>query len=114
MLGFSNGVLAAYAPFLALYPIFIHANISWDFGPIGYIIASPRFHRWHHSSDKAALDKNFAGLFPAIDYIFGTAYYPKGVAPQKYGLDGEQMPVGVWQQLSYPFRKKKLPALVVK
>jgi sterol desaturase/sphingolipid hydroxylase (fatty acid hydroxylase superfamily) len=105
LLGFSGGVLALYAPFLAIYPIFIHANVSWNFGPLKYFITSPEFHRWHHSSDQAALDKNFSGLFPFFDYLFGTAYMPKNRRPQKYGLNNEIMPDGILPQLLYPFRK---------
>lgn len=107
LLGFSGEVLAIYAPFLAIYPIFIHANVSWNFGPLKYIITSPEFHRWHHSSDKEALNKNFSGLFPFFDYLFGTACMPKNRRPVRYGLDNEVMPKGIWRQLWYPFQKKQ-------
>ncbi len=106
LIGFSPGVLAAYAPFLAVYPIFLHANVRWNLGPLSYLIASPGFHRWHHSSDKEALDKNFSGLFPLFDYLFGTAYFPRDRRPQKYGLNHEIMPRGLFRQLVYPFRKR--------
>jgi sterol desaturase/sphingolipid hydroxylase (fatty acid hydroxylase superfamily) len=79
LLGVQPGILAAYAPLLAFYPIFVHANIRWGYGWLGYVIASPAFHRWHHSSDAAALDKNFSGLFPVFDFIFGTAYFPRKI-----------------------------------
>lgn len=105
LLGFSGEALAIYAPFLALYPIFIHANVSWNYGPFRYFITSPEFHRWHHSSDEEALDKNFSGLFPFFDYLFGTAYMPKARRPVKYGLNNEIMPKGIWEQLLYPFQK---------
>lgn len=36
-------------PFFTLYAIFIHARLNWDFGPLRYVIATPVFHRWHHS-----------------------------------------------------------------
>lgn len=105
MLGFEPGMLAFYAPLLAIYPIFVHANLRWGYGWLGYIVASPAFHRWHHSSDKAALDKNFSGLFPIFDYIFGTAWFPAKARPERYGLaDQEQVPRSLWGQLLYPFR----------
>jgi sterol desaturase/sphingolipid hydroxylase (fatty acid hydroxylase superfamily) len=106
-LGFSGGVLSFYAPFLAIYPIFLHANLAWNYGPLRYLIASPAWHRWHHSSDLQALNKNFSGLFPFVDAIFGTAYFPRYGQPQKYGLHNQQMPTSFTKQLLYPFRPKQ-------
>src|SRR5262249_36053020 len=36
-----------------------------------YLI-QPRYHHWHHTSQKEAIDKNYAIHFPWIDRIFGT------------------------------------------
>jgi len=72
VLGFNPMAVAAYLPFLTFYAIFIHANVSWGFGKFGWLIASPKFHRWHHTSEDEGLDKNFAVLFPWIDILFGT------------------------------------------
>jgi sterol desaturase/sphingolipid hydroxylase (fatty acid hydroxylase superfamily) len=104
LLGFSGAGLAPYALLLAVYPIYLHANVSWGYGPLRYVISSPAFHRWHHSSEKAALDKNFSGLFPIIDLLFGTAYFPHHRSA-RYGLYRERMPRGVIAQLRYPFRR---------
>nr|WP_295032832.1 hypothetical protein [Shewanella sp.] len=30
-------------------------------------------HHWHHSSDSAAIDRNYAAHFSFIDYLLGTA-----------------------------------------
>ncbi|MGH2363618.1 MAG: sterol desaturase family protein, partial [Chloroflexota bacterium] len=62
--GFTSTVVAGYAPFLALYPIFLHCNLDWTYGPLRWLIASPGWHRWHHSADAEVLNKNFSGLFP--------------------------------------------------
>ena len=106
LLGFSGAGLGPYAVFLAIYPIYLHANVRWDYGPLKYLIASPAFHRWHHSSEPAALDKNYAGLLPLWDLLFGTAYFPaRHVA--RFGLYGERMPRGIVRQLLYPFRAKR-------
>jgi len=45
-------------------------------GPLRAVLASPRFHRWHHTSAKEGRDKNFAGLLPLWDILFGTYYMP--------------------------------------
>ncbi|HEX6998388.1 MAG TPA: sterol desaturase family protein [Gammaproteobacteria bacterium] len=104
LLGFSPVAVAAYVPFLTFYAIFLHANVSWGFGPLGRLVASPRFHRWHHTAEDEGLDKNFAGLFPFIDALFGTYYMPKDRLPTRFGIRDDDVPEGFWGQLAYPFR----------
>jgi sterol desaturase/sphingolipid hydroxylase (fatty acid hydroxylase superfamily) len=104
VLGFSPTAVAAYVPFLTFYAVFLHANVSWGFGPLGRFVASPKFHRWHHTSEDEGLDKNFAGLLPLFDVIFGTYYMPKGRLPRAFGVKNEEIPESFWQQLAYPFR----------
>ncbi|MFN7973849.1 MAG: sterol desaturase family protein [Acidobacteriota bacterium] len=50
LLGFKATILAVYAPFLTFLAVLIHANVPWSFGPLRKIVASPTFHRWHHTS----------------------------------------------------------------
>lgn len=108
-LGFSPLVLAGVAPFLSLYAILLHANVNWSFGPLRYVIASPLFHRWHHTSEEEGLDKNFAGLLPIWDLLFGTWHMPQGKYPQKFGIVGNDMPESLWGQMMYPFRVNRSP-----
>jgi sterol desaturase/sphingolipid hydroxylase (fatty acid hydroxylase superfamily) len=103
-LGFRGETLAALVPLLGFYVLFLHANLRWDFGPLRYVIASPAFHRWHHTSETEGLQRNFAGIFPAIDLLFGTLYLPRDRRPQRFGVDGEQVPRSFLGQLAYPFR----------
>jgi sterol desaturase/sphingolipid hydroxylase (fatty acid hydroxylase superfamily) len=105
LLGFPPTILAAYVPFLTFWAIFLHANVSWSFGPFRYVIASPAFHRWHHTSEEEGRDKNFAGLFPILDVLFGTFYLPEGRQPRQFGLANEDVPEGLVAQLLYPFRR---------
>lgn len=65
------------------------------------MIASPAFHRWHHARD--ITDKNFAGLLPVWDLVFGTFYLPRGRLPDALGVR-EAVPDGVLRQLAWPFR----------
>jgi len=101
--GFDPRVVGAAVPLLTLHAIFIHADVTWDFGPLRWLLSSPRFHRWHHTSEAEGLDRNFAGLFPWIDLLFGTFYMPRGRAPEVFGVR-EGMPRGFTRQLLYPFR----------
>jgi sterol desaturase/sphingolipid hydroxylase (fatty acid hydroxylase superfamily) len=105
LLGFSPKAVAAYVPFLTFYAILIHANVSWGFGPLRYVIATPLFHRWHHTSEDEALDKNFAGLLPLWDVLFGTLYLPEGKRPTHFGTHDHSVPESFLGQLAYPFRK---------
>lgn len=107
LLGFSPLVVASYLPFLTFYAIYEHANVSWSYGPLRYVVASPEFHRWHHTKQEEGLDKNFAGLFPLFDLLFGTFYLPRGKHPTEFGVAGESLPEGLWGQLSYPFRRSR-------
>lgn len=104
LLGFRGEAIAAAIPFLTLYAIFLHANVPWSFGPLRFVIASPRFHRWHHTSESEGLDKNFSGLFPWIDLIFGTFYMPPGLEPRHFGVS-DAVPRTFGGQLAYPFRR---------
>jgi len=106
-MGFNGAVLAAFVPFLTLYALLLHANVSWTYGPLRYAIASPAFHRWHHTSEEEGLDKNFSGLFPFIDLAFGTFYMPAGRQPQRFGLLHDEVPDGLLGQLAYPFRRAR-------
>jgi sterol desaturase/sphingolipid hydroxylase (fatty acid hydroxylase superfamily) len=105
LLGFPLQVLAAYIPFLTFYAILIHANVNWSFGPFRFVVVTPLFHRWHHTSEREGLDKNFAGLLPIWDIIFGTFYMPDGKTPTRFGVRRQHIPESLLGQLIYPFRK---------
>jgi sterol desaturase/sphingolipid hydroxylase (fatty acid hydroxylase superfamily) len=100
LLGFPPMILAAYVPFLTFWAIFLHANVPWSFGPLRYVIASPAFHRWHHTSEEEGRDKNF-----------GTFYLPAGRQPRRFGLADEEVPEGLVAQLVYPFSRRRPPRL---
>jgi len=108
LLGFNPLVTLSTAPFFTLYAIFIHAKVDWDFGPLRYVIATPVFHRWHHSRQREAWDKNFAGLFPFWDLVFGTFYMPRGRVPEDFGIT-EPFPQNLPGQLWEPVRRLFVP-----
>ena len=105
-LGFRAPILVTVAPLLGLYAILLHANLTWDFGPLRYVIASPAFHRWHHSAERAGVDKNFSGLLPIWDLSFGTFYLPRGEQPAAFGV-ADPVPETVFAQLAWPFRRAR-------
>jgi sterol desaturase/sphingolipid hydroxylase (fatty acid hydroxylase superfamily) len=108
LLGFNPKVYAILSPFMMIYPAFVHANFNCSFGPLRYFLASPIFHRWHHTLLEEGGSKNFAPTFPFLDMIFGTYYDPAEVKPMNFGLSHEKVPRHFWGQLVYPFNKSKI------
>jgi sterol desaturase/sphingolipid hydroxylase (fatty acid hydroxylase superfamily) len=105
-MGFNGTVLAAFVPFLTFYALLLHANLGWTYGRFRYVLASPVFHRWHHTSEEEGLDTNFSGLFPFIDLAFGTFYMPVDRQPQRFGIVNDDVPESLPGQLRYPFRRR--------
>ncbi len=56
-LGLPKDAIGFGAIILALHNIYVHMNVDWDHGPLRLLIASPRFHRWHHADLKGGLWK---------------------------------------------------------
>ena len=108
VLGFSQGALLAYLAFVSIHAVYIHANVRWRWPLLRWIIATPEYHHWHHSSEDEGLDKNFAGFLPLWDVVFGTAHLP-GRWPQRYGTVNFQPPQDYLGQLVYPFRRRGRP-----
>ena len=101
MMGASPLTLVIVGPFNFFSAAMVHANLNWTFGPFRFLFASPVFHRWHHSSDPAIHDKNFAPTFPFLDLLFGTYHLPVGQLPEAYGAEG--VPDDMLGQLAHPF-----------
>lgn len=110
ILGFPPFAVVANSLVRHYYGYFIHADLPWSYGRLNILFVSPAMHRWHHSSDKVAFDRNFATVFGLWDWAFGTHYVPRA--------DG--IPLGVtddmgdtlWSQFSYAFRPKAYARLL--
>lgn len=108
LMGFADSPVYTYLVFVSFHAVFIHANVRFRFAGIEYWIVTPRFHHWHHSSEREARDKNFAVHLPWIDRVFGTYYCPQDRWPLHYGLGENPMPDSYWSHLIWPFRKGKI------
>ena len=104
--GITPAVLAILVPFNVLMSAFVHANLNWTLGPLKYVIASPVFHRWHHTAIDRGGSKNFASTFPFIDWMFGTFYMPAHEMPSDYGIGEPDFPKSFGEQLLYPLKDK--------
>jgi lathosterol oxidase len=109
LLGFSNQAIFAYLLFVTFHALFIHANVGFSFGWLDWVIATPRFHHWHHAAEAEAVDKNFAVHIPAWDMLFGTCFLPRDRErwPANYGIAGNPVPENYGRQLLYPFWRKR-------
>jgi sterol desaturase/sphingolipid hydroxylase (fatty acid hydroxylase superfamily) len=74
-----------------------HSNLYVSWGPLRYVINSPRMHVWHHDRDWPA-DRphgvNFGVCLSVWDWVFGTAYWPAvdespEQQPQRLGFAGD-------------------------
>ena len=106
MLGFSQSIILAYLIFVTLHATWSHCNFRLSVKWLEKYLVMPRYHHWHHTSQKEGIDKNFAIHFPWIDKIFGTYYYPEEW-PERYGLDGEEISPSFVGQTLQPFIPKR-------
>ena len=106
LLGPDKAALDAYVLFAAIQAVFVHANVRMRFGPLKYVLTTPQFHHWHHSSDKPAIDTNYAVHLPIYDLLFGTFHMPEQHWPVEYGTT-KRLPRTYLEQLGYPFRSGK-------
>lgn len=109
VLGFEKAVMDAYIVIVGFQAVFNHANVSLPWGPLKYVLVTPDFHHWHHSSDRAALDRNYAAHFAFLDYLFGTAVKADRAFPEKYGVLGDYMPAGFVGRQLFPFTYREKP-----
>jgi lathosterol oxidase len=108
VLGFERAALTAYLVWVSFQATWIHANLRWRHGALERVLATPRFHHWHHAVEPC--DRNFAVHLPAIDWLFGTLHLPAEGWPERYGLAGAAAPAGWLGQLVWPLRAGSRPA----
>jgi sterol desaturase/sphingolipid hydroxylase (fatty acid hydroxylase superfamily) len=106
LLGADRAALDAYVLFAAVQAVFVHANVRLPFGPLKYVLTTPQFHHWHHSSDRPAIDTNYAVHLPVFDYLFGTFHMPEQHWPVAYGTT-KPLPRSFLGQLAYPLRLRE-------
>lgn len=75
-LGLPADAIGIGAVLVMLHGIYVHVDVDWGHGPFALLLASPRFHRWHHADVEELYGKNLANIFPFFDWIFGTYHVP--------------------------------------
>ena len=104
-IAFPQSVILVYLIFVTFQATWSHCNFAPSPRWLAKCLVTPKYHHWHHTSQKEGLDKNFAVHFPWIDKIFGTYYYPNEW-PASYGLNGEQISPGFVRQTIEPFIRR--------
>ena len=105
LMGVPPVIMIALVPFDTISAAFVHANLNWTLGPLKYVLATPVFHRWHHTGVDEGGDSNFSSTFAICDYLFGTFYMPEGQLPQEYGVDDPLFPTTWHGQMIVPFKQ---------
>lgn len=105
LIGASKEALDIYVTFAALQAVVIHCNLGINFGPLKYLLVTPQYHHWHHSSEKPAIDTNYSAHTPLFDRLFGTYHMPKKYWPAFYGTS-KRLPRTFLKQFLYPFQSE--------
>lgn len=108
ILGVYGQVILLIAVVVTLIGHLNHSNLDISWGPVRYVLNSPRMHVWHHDRDWPAHHPrgvNFGVALSVWDWLFGTAYWPApDQQPRQLGFQGiEHFPRGLVGRLFYPF-----------
>lgn len=99
--GMEQRALLPAAVLLPALELLAHSGLRWDYGAIGRVLVSPRFHGVHHSRAEEDFDRNFGMTFSFWDDLFGTA--SRGRIADEYGVDDPAVPENFFHQLYWPF-----------
>ncbi len=114
MLGVDGRVILAIAVVATLIGHLNHSNLNISWGPLRYVLNSPRMHVWHHDRDWPAgrpYGVNFGICLSVWDWLFGTAWWPgpresPGQQPSRLGFAGiERFPRGLIGRFTYPLSR---------
>jgi len=85
-----------------------HSNLRISWGPLRYVINSPRMHVWHHDVIvRGGHGQNFGVVLSLWDWLFGTAYMPED-QPDRLGFEGmDRYPSGLFARLTYPLLRRR-------
>ncbi|NEX92249.1 sterol desaturase family protein [Caulobacter sp. 17J65-9] len=92
-----NGLVRHY------YGMFVHMNVPWTFGPLGWLFVSPAMHRWHHVLEGEGVGSNFGSVLAVFDRLFGTHYLP-GPCDKPLGVTDVDND-SIVRQLALPFTR---------
>jgi sterol desaturase/sphingolipid hydroxylase (fatty acid hydroxylase superfamily) len=108
-LWFSESAVNYYIVIVSIHSVFIHSNIYVWKSFLDKIIVMPKFHHWHHSDEKIAINKNYAWQIAFYDTIFKTAVFEEKYPSSYWVTNKKNYPEWILKQTIYPFLKNKKP-----
>jgi len=93
-----------------------HSNLNITWGPLRYLLNSPRMHIWHHMYElptARSAGVNFAISLSLWDWSFATSYWPSSTEspeqqPRRLGFRGmETFPKSLFRRISYPITAQR-------
>lgn len=105
VLGVDSNVILLIAIVNTLIGHLNHSNLPISWGPLKYVINSPKMHVWHHDVVvRFRGGQNFGISLSVWDWFFRTAYMPEEGNPDRLGFQGmENYPQNVIGRFFYPF-----------
>lgn len=88
LIGFQPAAIIAYSAIDILKGFWHHANVRSYIGPFNYFFNSAELHWWHHSTEARGQHSNYGSILSIWDWLFGTAYWPRGEWPESIGVEG--------------------------
>jgi lathosterol oxidase len=88
VLGLRHDVLAVYLAIDVVKGFWHHANFATYAGPLNYLFVTAELHWWHHAAEGPGAGANFGNKLALWDWLFGTAYWPRGQWPERIGVVG--------------------------
>ena len=110
-LGIAPAVLLFMAPFQTMSALFVHDNLNWTLGLTRYVVATPVFHRWHHTTpDEGGNSQLRADLCPvgrAVRHLLHAARRAAGALRSRRSAFpvGFPRPAGVSVSLAFAPRR---------
>ncbi len=114
ILGVDGQVILAIAVVATLIGHLNHSNLDLTWGPLRYVLNSPRMHVWHHDRQwpaERSRGVNFGISLSLWDWLFGTAWWPSveerpEQQPERLGFPGlERFPRSFVERLTSPLSK---------
>lgn len=109
LLGASGTALAITGGIALLIGNLNHANLDISWGPLRYVLNSPRMHIWHHEAElRGRAGTNFGIVLSLWDWIFRTAYMPREAVPDRLGFGGDdRFPSNLLWRFFLPFLDRR-------
>lgn len=100
-LGIEEHVIPIFSAIDILKGYWHHANLKTYIGPLNYVLNSAEQHWWHHSTEQRGQRSNYGSVLSVWDWLFKTAYWPRGQWPEKIGVGGlENFPDTYLEQMT--------------